>query len=343
MGKLGRMFGLGKKGKIGLMVDKPSYVAGEIVRGTIYVDIHEPIECDALVLKVTGKEKVEFTKIRREFKEGGEQEVHYDPVEREKEFFKQKLVIFAMNGQAYAPGRYMYPFEYQLPAQLPGAFKLMGYSEGDVKDLSAKIKYKFKATLDVGGFFASDLKADCDLVVHERNFQSLAASEDSVTQDVKFLCCFSRGSCQLAVAMDKSVYFAGETAQIQCNISNNSQVEISTMRCRLYQDVKLQLSKGNYHTFTRQMTQSEFPGVPAGSTLQQPQPLALNADRGGFLNPSTTGELIACAYRIDVECDIPWCPDVVLHLPVAIIAPELPHPGSSWIPESTEGFVEPRM
>lgn len=46
MGKLGRVFGLEKKGKIGIAVDKQSYIAGELVCGTIFVDVHEPIECD---------------------------------------------------------------------------------------------------------------------------------------------------------------------------------------------------------------------------------------------------------------------------------------------------------
>ncbi|KAL3665586.1 hypothetical protein V7S43_009620 [Phytophthora oleae] len=336
MGKLAKAFGLDKKGKIGLTVSKPAYIAGELVVGTIYVDIHEPIECDALVLKASGAEKVEFTHVRHEFKDG-EFTQHRDRIHRDKTFFKQRIVIFFLQGQRYAPGRYMYPFEFQLPTELPGAFKISGYSDGDIEDLTAKIKYKFKATLDVGGFFASDLKADCDLVVHERNFKALVASEDSITQDVKFLCCFSRGYCDLAVAMDKSVYFAGETAHIQCNINNRSSVEISAMRCKLYQDVSVKIS-GHSRTFTKLMCENAFPGVAAGSTLAQPQSLTLVPNHTGHLQPSTKGELIACVYRIDVECDIPWCPDVCLHLPVSIIAAELPNPGAGWIPDSTEGF-----
>ncbi|OWZ15354.1 hypothetical protein PHMEG_00011019 [Phytophthora megakarya] len=331
-----KAFGLGKKGKIGLKVDKPSYIAGELVVGTIYVDIHEPIECDALVLKVTGKEKVEFTHVQHEYNDGNCTE-NRDQVHRDKEFFKQKIVIFATQGQNYSPGHYMYPFEYQLPAELPGAFKISGYSQGEVDNLSAKIKYKFKATLDVGGYFASDLKADCDLIVHERNFKALVASEDSITKDIRFLCCFSRGKCELAVAMDKSVYFPGETARIQCNINNRSSVEIRTMHCKLYQDITVQVG-GYNRTFTKVMCENAFPGVPPGSTLAQPQPLTLVPDRSGFLQPSTKGELIACAYHIDIECDIPWCPDVCLRLPVSVIAAELPNAGVGWVPESTEGF-----
>ncbi|EGZ19680.1 hypothetical protein PHYSODRAFT_312731 [Phytophthora sojae] len=253
MGKLAKAFGLGKKGKIGLTVAKPVYIAGELVVCTIYADILEPIECDALVLKVTGKEKVEFSHVHTEFRDGESVEQR-DHVERDKDFFKQKIL--------------------------------------------------------------------CDLVVHERNFKALVASEDSTTQDVKFLCCFSRGTCQLAVAMDKSVYFPGETAQILCNINNGSSVEITAMRCKLYQDITVQLSNGagSYRTLTKLMCENAFPGrLPSASTK---------------------GELIACAYRIDVECDIPWCPDVCLHLPVSIIAAEVPFQAVGWVPESTEGFQQ---
>ncbi|KAF1332735.1 Arrestin domain-containing protein a, partial [Globisporangium splendens] len=339
MGKQGKAFGLGKKGKIGIAVDKPAYIAGEIVRGTIYVDIYEPIKCDALVLKATGKEKVEWRETHTEFDDGNSIN-KYEDHEAEKEFFKQKIVISAISAM-YMPGQYMYPFQYQLPVGLPGSFHLASYSSGHVDNLEAKIKYKFKATLDVDGFFASDLKADCNLVVHERNFQSIQPSEDSTTQSVDFLCCFNRGMCNLAVAMDKNVYLPGETSQIQCHIDNKSQVDITTMRCHLFQDIRLVGGHGHEQEFTHEIATREFPGVPAGSTLQQPQPLLLASDNGEFLNPSTTGTLVRCSYRIVVECDIPWCPDVELHLPVTIIAPEIPN--LSWIPASTDGYVQQQV
>jgi hypothetical protein len=295
------------------------------------------------VLKATGKEKVEFTFVRHETNGEGQTETHRDRLESDKEFFKQKIVLSAMaasgNGNMYMPGKYMYPFEYQLPVPLPGSIRIDGFSSGSVENLSGKIKYKLKATLDVGGFFATDLKADCDLVVHERLFQSIMASEDSTTQDVRFLCCFNKGRCTLSVAMDKNVYLPGETAQIQCVIDNGSTVNIDHMRCQLFQDVTVLLKHHGRQTFTQQICQQEFQGVPAGGSLQQPQPLTLMSDRGVVITPSTTGELISCAYRIVIECDIPWCPDVQLRMPVTIIAPALP--SLSWVPTSMEGFVAP--
>lgn len=248
----------------------------------------------------------------------------------------EQIVISAIS-QTYMPGHYMYPFQYQLPVELPGVFRLESYASGFIDKLEAKIKYKFKATLDVGGYFASDLKADCNLVVHERNLEAIRPSEDSVTQNVNFLCCINKGTCQLAVAMDKNVYLPGETAQIQCQINNGSSVEITAMRCRLYQDIKLRTKHG-HHEFTREMATRAFPGVPANSSLAQPQPIALVSDHGAFLNPSTGGRLIQCSYRINVECDIPWCPDVEMHLPVTLIAPEIPN--MSWVPASTDGYAQ---
>lgn len=323
------------------------------------------------MLKATGKEKVEFRESHNETDGDGNSITKYVNHEDEKEFFKQKVndfevylhrkfyicitrkfshscilyicykphmqIVICAIPQEYMPGNYMYPFEYQLPVELPGVFHLESYSSGHVDSLNAKIKYKFKATLDVGGFFASDLKADCNVVVHERNLQLIRPSEDSTTQNVNFLCCFNKGSCQLAVAMDKNVYLPGEVAQIQCQINNGSSVDITAMRCHLYQDIKLQLKHGGSHVFTREMATRAFPGVKAQSSSSQPQPLPLASDHGIFLNPSTTGKLIQCSYRINVECDIPWCPDVVLHLPVTLIAPEIPN--VSWVPASTDGYI----
>lgn len=292
----------------------------------------------ALVLKATGKEKVEWRQSHLTTDDDGNTITNYEEHEDEKEFFKQKIVISAIS-QIYVPGNYMYPFQYQLPVELPGVFRLESYESGSVDKLEAKIKYKFKATLDVGGYYASDLKADCNLVVHERNLEAIRPSEDSTTQNVNFLCCFNKGTCQLAVAMDKNVYLPSETAQIQCQINNNSSVEITAMHCHLYQDIKLRLRNGSYLEFTREMATRSFPGVAPQSSSSQPQPLALVSDHGEFLNPSTHGTLIQCSYRINIECDIPWCPDVVLHMPVTLIAPEIPN--MSWVPASTAGYAAP--
>ena len=47
MGMLSKMFGLEKKGKIGIQLNKQTYIAGELVCGHIYVSVFEPIQCES--------------------------------------------------------------------------------------------------------------------------------------------------------------------------------------------------------------------------------------------------------------------------------------------------------
>jgi hypothetical protein len=42
---VGKMFGLGKKGSIQVTVDKPHYISGEIISGSLHVNVLEPIQC----------------------------------------------------------------------------------------------------------------------------------------------------------------------------------------------------------------------------------------------------------------------------------------------------------
>jgi hypothetical protein len=49
----------------------------------------------------------------------------------------------------------------------------------------------------------------------------------------------------------------------------------------------------------------------------------LGLDLKSFITPSTSSKLIECEYWVDVECDIPWCPDVEIHMPVVVFAPQM--------------------
>lgn len=174
--------------------------------------------------------------------------------------------------------------------------------------------------------FSKDLKDTTRLVVHEQLRQDIHPSEDSITKTVRYLCCINKGTCSLAVAMDKNVYFLGDVAQIQVVINNSSSIEITRMRCTLNQLVALKLDGKTY--LEREVAKQVFPGVEAGQSITQSQPLPLmaNLNNVNYINPSTNGMIIQCGYRIDIECDIPMCPDVELHMPITIIAPVIVDP-----------------
>nr|AIG55451.1 secreted protein [Thraustotheca clavata] len=312
MGFLGQLFGLSKKGKIVVLIDKPHYISGEIITGSLQVQVLEPIECNEVCVIVSGKEKVSWTENRTENIDGESRQVSHTVING-REFFKQKIVLF--NVQHHIPvGNYVYPFQYQLPQGLPGCFDNT-YDSG----VHAKIEYSVKGTLCIDGMFTRDLKSRQKLTVYSQLAGNVSPSYAEKTQTVRLFCCFSQGQCHLRVAMDKNMYGPGEVPMINCDIVNQSKKDIRTMRCELIRVVEVYVH-GRHRTLTKVICGANFPGVPAGTDLTQPQPFQLN---GKDLYPSTRGEFIMCRYHIEVTCDIPWCPDVCLELPIALGAPIL--------------------
>ncbi|KDO16364.1 hypothetical protein SPRG_18106, partial [Saprolegnia parasitica CBS 223.65] len=114
MGFLGQLFGLHGKGTIRVSVDKPHYISGELITGSLQVDVLEPIDCNEIIVIVKGKEKVSWTEHEsRTDDHGHEKAVELKLSERHK-IFNQKLVLFNVEHHI-SPGQYVYPFQYQLP------------------------------------------------------------------------------------------------------------------------------------------------------------------------------------------------------------------------------------
>ncbi|OQR84994.1 hypothetical protein ACHHYP_12450 [Achlya hypogyna] len=312
MGFLGQLFGLASKGSVVVTVDKPHYISGEVITGSLQVDVLEPIECNEIVVIVKGKEKVAWTEHDTETRNGETVNVRHK-FEEGHEFFHQKLVLFNVQHHI-SPGQYIYPFQYQLPPGLPGC-----YDNAHDDDVKAKIEYSIKGTLCIDGVFTRDLKHRQRLTVFAQLAGFVAPSVAEKTQTVRLLCCFNQGTCSLRVAMDKNMYGPGEVPMIQCDVHNLSSKDVTAMRCELVRSVEVR-AMGRVRHLRKVLCGATFPGVPAGSQISQPQPFQLT---GNGLYPSTRSRNISCSYAIDVVCDIPWCPDVELHLPIALGAPVL--------------------
>lgn len=321
------MFQLEGKGKIGIVLDKPHYISGELVTGTIYVEAKYPIRCDGVVLKATGKEQVEWEETRMRMKDGQSEryEVEYD---EKKEFFKQKIIVAPVQHELL-PGNYAYPFQFQLPAGLPGSFEIKDAkrSWGEVNKLKAKIQYKFKATIDVGGYLAKDLKGKVEATIFQASSETLHAVCDSRQQTVRMACCIPMGECSLNAKIEKNIFMPNETAQSIVAVENQSKFDISAIKCRLMQVISLK-ADGHRKVISTCVAKTSSTGIQSGEASSQQLSLPLV---GNNLYPSTMGKYLNCAYHIDIECDVPYCPDVALHLPITIQAPIILQT-TDWIP-----------
>ncbi|RHY18790.1 hypothetical protein DYB28_006980 [Aphanomyces astaci] len=329
MGFLGGL--LHGKGAIRVNVDKPYYISGEVITGNLAVDVLEPIECNGthtchyicrldttlvtigVVLVVTGKEKVYWSENHTETNANGESRSVTRVFADRREFFKQKIVLFNVQ-HSLAPGSYIYPFQYQLPPGLPGCFD----NQSD-KGVKAKIEYSIKGSVDVAGLFSKDLKSRQKLTVYAQLAGVVAPSADQKVQTVRLFCCISQGTCSLRAIMDKNMYGPGETPQIHVDVQNQSSRDVNVMRCELRRHVQAHAS-GKTRNMTKVICHAAFAGVPAGGAVSQPQPFQLT---GTSMYPSTRSALLSCHYTIDIVCDIALCPDVELHLPIALGAPTL--------------------
>ncbi|EQC27969.1 hypothetical protein SDRG_14245 [Saprolegnia diclina VS20] len=312
MGFLGQLFGLGGKGTVLVTVDKPYYISGELITGSLHVDILEPIECNEVVVLVNGKERVRWTE-QHTVTRDGKSHTETRTFSEGREFFKSKLVLFNVQ-QHLSPGKYIYPFQYQLPTGLPGSFDNENHS-----NVKGKIEYAIKGTLCINGVFTRDLKHRQRLVVYAQLAGVVVPVLAEKTQIIRFLCCFNKGQCDLRVSMDKNMYGPGEVPQIHCEIRNQSSRDIVAMRSELVRVVEVH-ADGRNRVLRKTICCATFPGVPAGQSLSQPQSFQLI---GNGMYPSTRGQIVSARYCVEVTCDIQWCPDVELLLPIALGAPIL--------------------
>lgn len=315
---LGKMMGYGAKGKIHVNTEKATYYPGEFVNGNVFVDLKEPVECDAVVVQCKGKEKVYWQETRTRTVQDGEGESHQESYEvhfdGKKEFFKVKIAL--SQGRAQVPaGQWIYPFQFQLPVDLPASFKFKDsvWSGGENNKIKAKIEYSFKGTVDVKGTFAKDLKGKSEIALLSVPLNTIPIGKMTKTETVMLCCCIPRGDVELSVEADKGAYYCGETAQMHVQVDNRSSSDIDKMKAKFYRILYLR-ADGHQRKFKHLMRELQYNGCNSGEQLDQLQQLPLS---GEFL-PVTNSKHITCEYRIEVECAIPWAPDVELYIPVGL-------------------------
>lgn len=315
---LGKNLGLGKKGKIHVNTEKPTYYPGEWVNGNVFVDFKEDVECDGIVVKCKGKEKVYWQETRTRTVDDGDGESHQESYEVDfdgsKEFFHEKIKL--SKGRSCIPaGQWIYPFQFQLPMDLPASFKFKDncWSGGENNKIKAKVQYGFKGTVDVAGHFAKDLKGKSEIAVLSAPLNTIPIGKMTKTETVKVCCCIPRGDVEMSVEADKGAYFVGETAHIEVNVDNRSKSEIDKMKAKFYRILTLS-ADNNRKTFKHIMKELHYQGCEPEEKLHQIHQLPMT---GHFL-PVTQSKHINCHYRVEIECSIPWACDIELHVPVGL-------------------------
>lgn len=243
----------------------------------------------------------------------GNPKVRTDVFKENKEFFKQEFVLQHFAGGVIAPGAYVLPFQYQLPADLPGVF-YDERREHDRDKVKGAIMYKVKACLDVKGH---DLEDKEFLVVN--SLVTNVPQPVSVLNEKKFLFGGS-GKLKMFGDLAKNVFLPGETVYVKLRIDNESKKDVRRIKVKLMREVTIKADR-HQKFINQEMQRKVFPGCKPKSKSEQMIDFQLSPN----MFPSTKGKYIECKYHIDIEADTSFSPDLELHPPIVLAL--LPVPG----------------
>lgn len=277
-----------------------------MVTGKVVVALKAPVKANHLAVKFVGKEKTKIENTVHYTDADGNAQSRTDVFTEKKEFFKQEFVLQQFAGGIIAPGQYVLPFQYQLPADLPGVY-YDAWKEADGDKIKGAIMYTVKCCLDVKG---SDLE-DKEFLVINSAFTKVPKAI-SLSKDKKFLFGGS-GKLTMTAALAKDVFLPGETVFIQLVVNNESKKEVRKFKVKLMRTVRIQ-AKSRVKVAVRELQRKEFPGIAPKSKGEQMLNLALHAQT----SPSTKGKLVSCEFHLDIEADVPMAGDLELHPRISV-------------------------
>lgn len=335
---------MGKVGKLQVALDQPYYLAGQTVTGTVFLELKEEIEVDKIYIKASGKEKVEWSehwKEPRYHEVDGERQIEgYDEKEKEYDekeaFFKKKIMLVPEEEDEHElkPGKYAFPFQFDLPKQgkkgsaLAGSIQMKtehaGWhwhgARGATKDMKVKVQYSIKAVVDVDD--SKDLEKKVDFTVYPQAPEEIPQPRDEREASVMFLCCINRGSLKMAASLEKNVYRPGEKAKALLTVENNSSLEVTAM-VELNRRMTLK-ADGHRISNNHEIHIGRFDTIQPDETKTVEMEFTVPSTL-----PTTHGRGVKCDYVLDIVSELQCAPDIELHFPIVIF--QTPVEPKKWL------------
>lgn len=233
-----------KYGAIRIVLDKYVYISGESIRGSINVQVNEPIPPCRIQFGFKGVEEVKWSETRGAGK-------HRRTVHFYNKFLisRSKYIIMSWN-TPLQPGSFSIPIVFVTPQGLPGSFQFLGHRgiflvvyKLYIRLFSDNIKLKDKQGVGIYN----------DIPIN-RIYQG------PVTANLIAWCCLNKGQVILDLQYKNDTYSLGNPIQCALNIDNsNSKAKVKSITAHVY-FVTIPTSGGG---FTR-----HFPTTVFKSTYQ---------------------------------------------------------------------------
>jgi len=224
-----------KQVKLGLRLDDKTFQAGSLVTGRVYLNVTQEVQADGLHLLLVGEEYSQICHDEHDHHHSSSGHRDYTTTHREIDRASASLVhmdvaLTNFSSGKIAKGQYEYPFEWELPSNLPGSMYCAK------ADSHCEIRYRMTSYLHRAGSFRepdhSTTQAVCVVAQANPLHGPTGIVMDPEVVRIKS-CCFDSGQVTLGWDVDKTVASPDSVMTIGINGANESNVEIECLRARL--------------------------------------------------------------------------------------------------------------
>lgn len=317
----------GGEGSIYVRIDKPTYLAGEMITGTVFLNLSGAFQGDALQVSIRGKEKSYFE--RQETNVVGHSGVvrHSGKVK----FYDYRQNLYTWTGGMIPPGQYAFPFQFVTSPMIPGS---IFHSQSIARlDARAEISYKVKAKLMKIGLHSKGIvRGWTPFAISEPIKTQVEMKSGELNTPVTFWCCFGQGNSLIRCTFEKNAYTQGETANILCEIDNSQcQAAVQSIFCKLMSKITVYDQYGERFLMFGPSVSQEFPGIGPRETAmgESKRFLQLPLIAPAPLPQTVSGGLVRCEYVLMVRSVMNGCtcchqqPQVEIPITIYSLPPEI--------------------
>ncbi|KAL7463412.1 hypothetical protein ACHAXS_003784 [Conticribra weissflogii] len=224
---------------------KPHILAGQTLSGSLYAQSTariepSPINIDAYL---SGKERsrVRYTESESYTDSQGNSQTRTKTSYRyaDREIVRMTIPLAQIAAGVDAGAKYRFPFQIQLPPDLPSSMFCSENHRGGKSGGYCEIEYKIKAELKGSGrFFNYKVERLINVVSAPLPPQPVPHLIPPVKQKVNFLCCFDVGTITMGARVENTRVGKGETASIDFACKNQSRRGIDRVEATITEEVE---------------------------------------------------------------------------------------------------------
>lgn len=224
---------------IGVETDKAGYTAGSTLRGKVYLSISSRqstgIAAQVLQLRLVGKESaVVHHTSTNESNNSDTTDHHYERSSHT--FFQVDYPLHTFYNQRAAAGQYEYPFQFNLPPNLPSTMKAR---DGES---SCEVEYELVAELvqpGGGGIFNANSNGKKTISVWSTIMEPKDSSVQHPVEDMSVgCCCVQKGNMSLEAYVGKTIVQHNDIVQVQLRCQNHSSLDVHSVKIQLEQVIE---------------------------------------------------------------------------------------------------------